>query len=98
VTYPVPEDVSSGLLMTIGQISGIAFIFALDALIPKQACIPTVPQDFIYPGSSILLVVVVGFSFGFILLFKGSTKRLNVDMTGSTAPQQLIDTNHKSHA
>ena len=77
VTYPVPEDISSGLLMTSGQLTGIAFIFGLDALIPKTGCVPNGP--FTYPGSSILLVVSVAVSFAFILLFKGQNKRLNVD-------------------
>lgn len=30
ITFPAPEGISNGLLMLIGQISGIAFIFALD--------------------------------------------------------------------
>jgi len=31
VTYPTPEGTSNGLLILMGQISGIAFIFAMDA-------------------------------------------------------------------
>ena len=77
ITYPVPESVSSGVLMTSGQLTGIAFIFALDALIPSGPCNPT--GSFTYPGSSVLLVVCIGFSASFIMLFKGSTKRLDVD-------------------
>jgi hypothetical protein len=93
----VPEDVSSGLLMTIGQITGIGFIFGLDALIPRQPCVPTVEQPYIYPGSSILLVVSVSVSFLFILMFKGSTKRLNVDLcANSSTPFNLIDGDVKS--
>jgi len=32
VTYPIPEGTSNGLLLLMGQISGIAFIFAMDSL------------------------------------------------------------------
>lgn len=32
VTYPVPEGTSNGLVLLMGQISGIVFIFGLDAL------------------------------------------------------------------
>ena len=32
VTYPTPEGTSNGLLLLMGQISGILFIFAMDAL------------------------------------------------------------------
>jgi len=77
VTYPVPEDVSSGILMTSGQITGIGFIFGLDALIPKTGCVPN--GDFTYPGSSILITVSIVCCFAFILLFQGSNKRLEVD-------------------
>ena len=32
VTYPAPEGTSNGLLLLMGQISGIAFIFGMDML------------------------------------------------------------------
>lgn len=32
ITYPAPEGTSNGLLLLMGQISGIAFIFGMDAL------------------------------------------------------------------
>lgn len=32
ITYPTPEGTSNGLLLLMGQISGIVFIFAMDAL------------------------------------------------------------------
>ena len=32
VTYPAPEGTSNGLLLVVGQISGIAFILAMDML------------------------------------------------------------------
>ena len=32
ITYPTPEGTSNGLLLLMGQISGIIFIFAMDSL------------------------------------------------------------------
>ena len=32
IAYPVPEGTSYGILMTMGQISGVIFIFGMDAL------------------------------------------------------------------
>jgi hypothetical protein len=31
ITYPTPEGTSNGILILMGQISGIAFIFAMDS-------------------------------------------------------------------
>ena len=88
MTYPVPEDVSSGILMTSGQLTGIGFIFGLSALIPSEGCV--VDGPFIYPGSSILLVVAIILSVFFIFLFNGANKRLQVDgLNGS-----IIEPNH----
>jgi MFS family permease len=36
ITYPTPEGTSNGLLILMGQISGIAFIFAMDAFKSPQ--------------------------------------------------------------
>jgi LPXTG-motif cell wall-anchored protein len=36
ITYPTPEGTSNGLLILMGQISGIAFIFAMDAIKSPQ--------------------------------------------------------------
>ena len=92
VTYPVSEDISSGLLMTAGQLTGIAFIFGLDALIPQTPCNP----NFEYPGSSILLVVAVGVSVLFIFLFRGSTKRLAADGVYSGDATALLQDSSKA--
>jgi hypothetical protein len=32
ITFPIPEGTSNGLLLMVGQISGILFIFAMDAM------------------------------------------------------------------
>jgi cyanate permease len=43
VTYPAPEGTSNGLLLLMGQISGIAFILALDAFKAPQTGSMTLP-------------------------------------------------------
>jgi len=43
VTYPAPEGTSNGLLLLMGQISGIAFIFAMDGLKNSETGSMTVP-------------------------------------------------------
>jgi hypothetical protein len=51
VTHPTPEGTSNGLLLLMGQISGIAFIFAMDGL--KS------PQDGSMTLSLVVLIVLV---------------------------------------
>ncbi len=43
VTYPTPEGTSNGLLLMMGQISGIIFIFAMDAFKSPQTGSLTIP-------------------------------------------------------
>ncbi len=43
VTYPAPEGTTNGLLLQIGQVSGIAFILAMDALKSPETGSMTVP-------------------------------------------------------
>ncbi len=43
VTYPAPEGTTNGLLLQIGQLSGIAFIFAMDGLKSAATGSMTVP-------------------------------------------------------
>jgi len=42
ITHPTPEGTSNGLLLMMGQVSGIAFIFAMDALKSPQTGAMTV--------------------------------------------------------
>jgi len=43
ITHPTPEGTSNGLLILMGQISGIVFIFAMDALKDKATGSMTAP-------------------------------------------------------
>lgn len=76
VTYPVSEDISTGILMSFGQLTGIGFIFGLDALIKKQpACGTSQSATFYYSGTSILLVCVIAVCCMLIYQFDGELKR-----------------------
>jgi MFS family permease len=78
-TYPVPEDVSGGLLMAGGQYPGIAFIFILSALIDTQPkCNPS-DTSFRYPASSGVIIASMAVCAVTILFFKGERKRLAMD-------------------
>ena len=57
VTYPASEGTSNGLLLLMGQISGIAFIFAMDGLKNSETSSMTVP----------LVVLIVLMALGLIL-------------------------------
>lgn len=43
ITYPVPEGTSNGLLLLMGQVSGIVFIFGMDSLKSPETGSMTVP-------------------------------------------------------
>jgi MFS family permease len=56
ITYPAPEGTSNGLLLLMGQVSGIVFILALDALKSPANGSMTLPLA----GMLLLLVVCLG--------------------------------------
>jgi len=60
ITYPAPEGTSNGLLLLMGQVSGILFILGLDALKSPQTGSMTVPLLFL----SALLLICLFLSFG----------------------------------
>ncbi|MFN2146522.1 MAG: MFS transporter, partial [Anaerolineales bacterium] len=43
LTYPAPEGASNGMMLLVGQISGIAFILALDAFKSPETGTMTAP-------------------------------------------------------
>ena len=57
VTYPASEGTSNGLLLLMGQISGIAFIFGMDSLKQPQTGSMTVPLAMLI-GLMVLAVLV----------------------------------------
>jgi len=60
-THPTPEGTSNGLLLMMGQVSGIAFIFAMDALKSPQTGAMTVSLNvlIVLMAVSILLAVLL---------------------------------------
>ncbi len=61
ITHPTPEGTSNGLLLMMGQVSGIAFIFAMDALKSPQTGAMTVSLNVLIGlmAASILLAVLL---------------------------------------
>ena len=61
ITHPTPEGTSNGLLLMMGQVSGIAFIFAMDALKSPQTGAMTVSLNvlIVLMAASILLAVLL---------------------------------------
>ncbi|HPC36744.1 MAG TPA: MFS transporter, partial [Candidatus Marinimicrobia bacterium] len=43
ISYPAPEGTSNGLLLLMGQISGVLFIFGMDGLKSPQTDSMTIP-------------------------------------------------------
>jgi hypothetical protein len=60
VAYPAPEGMSNGLLLLMGQISGIAFIFAMDGLKNSETGLMTVP----------LVILIVLMALGLLLCIR----------------------------
>ena len=65
VTYPAPEGTTNGLLILAGQVSGILFIFAMDAL--KS------PGTGSMTNSMVALIVMLGVALGICLILREST-------------------------
>lgn len=64
VTYPTPEGTSNGMLLLMGQISGIAFIFAMDSL--------RSPADGSMTASLIALIVLMAVGLALTTRFRES--------------------------
>ena len=75
IAYPAPEGTTNGLLLLMGQISGIAFIFGMDALKSPAT------------GSMTLsLAILIGLMVLGLLL--GTRLRESTMMTGDVSPSQ----------
>jgi MFS family permease len=74
ITYPTPEGTSNGLLILMGQISGIAFIFAMDSF--------RAPGSGSMTNSLVVLIVLLILSLGLAFFLKEP----KVLLTGSPQP------------
>lgn len=82
VTFPIPEDISSGILMTSGQLTGIAFIYGLSALIKQQSsCAEKILNgySYTYTNANIMLLIIVASATILIYFFEEENNRLKED-------------------
>ena len=77
LTYPIPEETGSGLLLLNGQIIGVIFIIIFDRLIPMGHC-TTVANP-----ASILIWAAIGTCVLSLITYGGEYKRLKQEVSGS---------------
>jgi MFS transporter, FLVCR family, feline leukemia virus subgroup C receptor-related protein len=83
-TYPVPEDVSSGLLMFSGNLTAMATIFAMDALISDE------PYSTVFTKSSILFIVIMILSVSTAQFYKGPYNRMQHELEHNEKTKRLV--------
>lgn len=84
-TYPVSEDVSGGLLMSMGQLTGIAFIIAIKALLEIQ---PHFDNTYVFQPTYILITIGAFLFCAGIQFFQGQYKRLQAEQLMEQQQQQ----------
>lgn len=83
LTYPIPEETGSSLLLLTGQITGIAFILTLDKLIPMSNCTTRASPAAILIWSAIGLAVIA------LALYQGEYNRLRNEAGGNKSHHGL---------
>lgn len=80
VTFPAPEEISSGLLMTAGQYSGVVLTYILTPMLQSEALNPhTASCTTITLPSSLLIVLLIVVCNVFIFFYNGPYKRLRAE-------------------
>lgn len=69
IAYPIPEATPSGLLMTSGQIGGIAMIIGMDQLLEKNNIL----------WCNWIVTISIGVAFALMLFFRGQLKRMSFE-------------------
>jgi hypothetical protein len=59
ITYPASEGTSNGMLLLMGQISGIAFIFGMDSL--KSQSTGSMTRSLVFLTGLMLLSILISF-------------------------------------
>ncbi len=77
ITYPTPEGTSNGLLLVMGQISGILFIFGLDGF-----------KSPVSGSMSLPLLVLIGLMF-LCLLFSTTLREPKILLTPGVKPKEV---------
>jgi MFS family permease len=72
-TFPIPELVSSGLLLTSANLVGIPIVLLLSFLLDKDTC-----RHFLRPSVVLILVIVAAAALP-LVLYGGRTKRLEAE-------------------
>lgn len=72
-TYPIPELVSSGLLLTAANLLGIPLVLLLSWLLDRDTC-----THFLRPPVVVIIVVVAAAALP-LVFYKGETKRLEAE-------------------
>ena len=78
-TYPVPEEYSSGLILSAGQITGIAYIFGLEALADRQPTCEENDGDYYFASASGLIIASACVATAIMLTYKGPLLRLEAE-------------------
>lgn len=82
-TFPVPEIVSSGLLLTAANILGIPLVLLLSWLLDGDRC-----AQFLRPPVVVVLVVVAAAAAP-LVLFRGETRRLAAEAQAEAEAQAI---------
>eukprot|EP00127_Corallochytrium_limacisporum_P000254 Clim_evm1s9 gene=Clim_evmTU1s9 len=75
-TFPVSEDLTTGLLMSAGQVFGIIFIFALGKLLDEESLYGS---HYVFEPAYIMITVVAVFFAGCTWIYDGPYLRLQAD-------------------
>eukprot|EP01083_Nonionella_stella_P047867 128137_1 len=84
-TYPVNEELTSGILMSFGCISGVIFTLIWEPQLPNKNGYKNNPSNF----STYFLIILGVLTMTFIFLFDGEYKKLN-------AEEQLLELKPKN--
>jgi len=72
ITYPASEGTSNGMLLLMGQISGIAFIFGMDSL--KSAATGSMTRSLIFLIGLMVLSILISFKLKESIILTGQKK------------------------
>ena len=93
-TYPVPEESSSMMLMSVGNLLGAVFIYAYQELIDLRKNYCTETGGFLkkmFNPAAILTLSVVCFASAFIFTYNGPYKRLEAEKQEAMLRESISD-------
>jgi FLVCR family MFS transporter 7 len=78
-THPVPEEYSSGLIMSSGMITGIGFIYGLERLTDAQPTCEENMGEYYFSGTSAVLLGCGALATAIVFQFRGPLLRLQAE-------------------